>query len=488
MGDISSIDECIVNQPSITTDVVIKTAPATLCQQSQWYEQRLFPPAYWPHWNVSYIWYPSEGVQRNRAIEAISNLVNRHEGLRTTLHEGRLGVLTQRIHKYRQPDVFEVASGSSEESYLIDRLNSAGFDLERDYPIRFGIVTSDDRSVRAIHCVGNHIVIDNWTLRILKFEFQHLLSDGAAASDGNRAQDIWQPSDIANIECSPEGAGRSARAISYWKRQLQESPSSLLPGLDTDITARMADWRERHLMGVMLESPSLYKAATILADSTGMSVQAFMLSSYVALLARYFGLDSIPLKVMVSNRFDRRTHDTITCLAQPVLVNCRVAQDRSLLGLARDCYSTLLKSYRHGSYNSEKIDQLVIEESREREVPVYIERLFDVVWGGTDEATTDHPVDVSELDIGSSEMEIVGECVDRGPEQSLRVRGYNGRCRVTLWADSECIPEPDMRRLLFGIESIVVGAYLDNAIDDSEWLSERIMNFPSRLSLSGNSE
>ncbi|MFI6044492.1 condensation domain-containing protein [Nocardia sp. NPDC051321] len=453
--------------------IIVRQAPATLGQKSQWYEQRIFPPSYWRYWNISLRWH-LDGIDWAIVCAAVDELVRRHEGLRTTFSVDDSGTLVQNVHEaretpIRQWELNEVANPTS----FFDEFAQEGFDPMREFPVRFAVL-KDRAAVHTLCCVGNHIVFDGWTAGLIERDLRVLLSEAEGGRGRpDRQQHPMQPYDVALSERSAKGMVRTERGMRYWKEQLRQIPASLFPDRGGALDARMADWTQRTLIFSTLKSPALYRALGQLRTPADTSKTAILLAAYVALLARYTGRSSIPLKLMCANRTDPGTHDTAVCLAQPVLVHCH--NTGSFRELAANCYSAVLKGFRHGRYDSETVDSMVIEESRARREPVFIERYFDVFWNEPDDEWASRCRDAV-IDTATSKLETSETYVDRGPEQSLRIRVDNGRILLTLWADTDCIPEPITRRILLGIEAIVIAACRDDDRADG-WLPRQVARF-----------
>ena len=462
----------------LKTGRIVKCVSATLGQRSQWYEQKLFLPSSHSHlWNVSLFWHLGDGIDRATVTRAVHDLVGRHQALRTTFSMHDDGTLMQNVHESHPPLLHEpMSDGVHDSASLGNELAGSGFDLEQDLPVRFGVL-GDRESIHTLCCVGNHIVFDGWTARIIKRDLNQLLTRQGMQ------QTLLQPCDIATLEHSSEGVAQTARCMRYWRQQLQQIPASLFPGLRTTPDTRMPDWRIRGLAYSTLKSPALYHAVTWLEATTKMPKAAVLLAAYVALLTHYTDNNSVPLKLVTANRADRKTWDTAVCLAQPVLIHCRT--DKSFRALVRNCYSAMLKGHRYGRYDGEVVNQLVTQESRTRREPVYIERFFDFFWSDPNGRREENRSVAPEFNTSISEMHTSAEWVDHGPEQSLRIRSRDDCVLITFCADVDQIPSPVGRRILLGIENIVIRACQTSGDQGENWLSQTISKFVQPRTRSG---
>jgi hypothetical protein len=442
---------------------VVRTAPATLAQYSQWYEQQIFPDDYRRLWNLPYTWPVAGEVDRATAAAAVAELVRTNEGLRTTfVLDDDSGELIQRIHAPRMPPIVEVPYDDQlkHRRQFPKEFSFTPFDLVQDWPSRFAFAVDENGIVRVAAMVTNHAISDAWARRLMSQQVKALLAAGGdpAAWTGRRVQ----PADIAADEHSPAGMARRARAAEYMRQQLQMVPTTLFPHRPARAEGAEAEpplvWPERNMAYVGIQSPAMYYALRHLRKETRLPITALILAPYTALLAHHTGHDVISWNAMVNNRADPFTRDAVVCLTQPVIITCDTAGEPSFTKMAARCHSALLRGYRHARYDVREIEKLIVAEGERRGAPLAIDRVFDY-WDRNPEVVLDHPPTLEQLDVSASSIKSHPEgWRGRGPEQSLRVWIDDDSVDFWLWADTDCLPEAELRRLLLGVEAALVGA------------------------------
>src|ERR1041385_4301082 len=124
------------------------------------------------------------GVQRRHVEAAVAALLARHQVLRSTGEIDAHGDPLQTVHDPAPVPVETVdVPGEPDERALLDgpfaHLARRPFQLEREWPVRTGLVTRGGRPWKLL-LVVHHIAIDAWSFRILSRELSELASAAAA--------------------------------------------------------------------------------------------------------------------------------------------------------------------------------------------------------------------------------------------------------------------------------------------------------------------
>lgn len=206
------------------------------------------------------------------ALEAIRQLVLRHESLRTG-YVSIDGKLTQCVKDEVELDVFvlEAASGRQARELAetaLAELAGGTFDLSSGVLLRAALVVRDG-FVLAIALTVSHMAVDASSFLIVLSELQALLSaDGDPACLPERSQ---QPAERAGFEASPAGAQLQDRTLAFWRQAGSlGSPASIsrLPVATED----QIDWAS-------IDSAALTLAAHHLAARYSVSPSAVLLAS-----------------------------------------------------------------------------------------------------------------------------------------------------------------------------------------------------------------
>ncbi|UNS95060.1 condensation domain-containing protein [Streptomyces tubbatahanensis] len=437
---------------------VARTAPATFGQRGQWYEQMAAPLARRHLFNLCQSWELRTPRDRPTVRAALAELVRRHEGLRTTLVEDVSGALVQRVHEVGPLDIpaDTVADPGTPmlRHPLVGRVARTPFDLRRELPVRFGLLCGDNGFVRLVLCVVNHSASDAFAHALLRKEFHDLLGTSPhlwAGQDGSRAQ----PCDIAASEHSPLGRRRHQRTLDHLRGKLREVPVSSGPAPGAEgITGK----KSRTIARLDLHSAALRTASRWLRGAERISLGALVLAPFSSLLAAYTGEESVPFKVMVTNRFEQGTGASMACMCQPGLTVLRGSSAETVLEAARRCQHELLTAYHHGKYDIKAVERMLAEATAERG-PVRLERLFDCLDKDPGDVPETAP-SASELEPLASEVTCSGTFQAHGTEMTLRVRGHGSEVLLTLLTDVDVLPEHAAQRVLRGVESAAVRSCL----------------------------
>lgn len=290
-----------------------------------------------------------EGTTVGRAVEAIVQLVLRHEVLRThweageeepsqtVLAEGTVNVLVVSV-----PDG-DVRKAAEERTVAQASEKLPGSD---GMPGRFTVFTRGDAAV----CVGvviTHQAVDGWSMRVVDRELRVL------ASCGDIDAEPWQPGDQVGIERAPGGVARSKGALRYWERNLERAPATMF-GLSPQ---GVADDPERFVR-LGMDSPALAIAATLLADHCRTSVSTVLLAATAAVVGRFAQRNSVVMQLIAFNRVDPRTDAMVGSMTENALFTVDVG-GVDFTTLVANTHERAILAYQHARYHPVDLDDLL---------------------------------------------------------------------------------------------------------------------------------
>ncbi|MEV0619367.1 non-ribosomal peptide synthase/polyketide synthase [Nonomuraea sp. NPDC050404] len=170
-------------RPALTAVPRPETVPLSYAQQRLWFLHEWEGPS--PAYTIPVAVRWSGTLDRQALIEAVGDLADRHESLRT-VYPAVDGVPYQQVVETR-PDV-EVVSCTEED--LAERIEQAAgqpFDLAAEPPVRVRLFALDERE-HVLLILLHHIAADGWSMTPLG----HDLARAYAARAGGRAPD-WAP-------------------------------------------------------------------------------------------------------------------------------------------------------------------------------------------------------------------------------------------------------------------------------------------------------
>ncbi|MFE0461753.1 condensation domain-containing protein [Kitasatospora sp. NPDC058965] len=311
------------------------------------------------HMNKQAIWPVPAGTAVDAVLDALRTLAERHPALRTVfpgdhytvqqeLAEGEFPVAVVAVPAGGDPDRL------GEELGRLDRLRA--FDLAVDFPLRFTLLTVDDRPVRLVVVIC-HAQIDGASTALLFREWL-LLAAGEElpepASPG--------PREIAEQEGSAAGQRRARSALRHWERILREDPLTVF----ADDRVQPSDDR---LPTLLVRSPAGAVALERAVRRTGASPSTLLLAVYAALVAHLADQRTLVVATLAANRNRAALAGHIGTLAQDALLSVEVplgdpaADFDALLGHSR---AASLAGYWHSSFDAQRLWALIDEVAHDR--------------------------------------------------------------------------------------------------------------------------
>jgi hypothetical protein len=292
------------------------------------------------------------GLSADAVLEALRCLTEEHESLRTTYHvvDGRP---VQRVHEGLAPrvEVLDSArSGPLDPDVITARLAAEPFPVTDDPGWRAVLGTEGD-SALFLSLSMSHMVVDVTAIRILEDRLLEL----AAHPGGPRAAAVQPgpvPRELALAQHGEAWGSRREKAEKYWRRVLTDSPARNLPA------APPRDGERR--IHARLTSHRLGELAAQVAKAHGVSPQSVYTAMTAAALADIVGRDRVLLSVMCANRFDPAWQQMISTMNQLVPIACDARPDTTLVQHLKRTHLSALLSYRHGSYDVDRADELAL--------------------------------------------------------------------------------------------------------------------------------
>ncbi len=292
----------------VARPAVLPLAPA---QQRLWFLNRVAPES--GAYNIPLAVSLRGAVDPDALSAAIVDVVTRHESLRTVFPQ--IGDnATQKVLGLGEGiaglESIDVERGSLEG--VIFEFSSAGFDLVRERPVRYLLITvaaekegDDEEAVLVV--VLHHMVADGWSLAPLAAD---LTGAYAARVGGNSPQ--WAPLPVQYADYTlwhREHLGDTASTgslahsqITFWKQQLAGAPEQL--HLPTDRPRALDPTMRGAGVDIRIGASTHQKLVVLAADHDATPFIALH-ACFALLLARYSGTDDIVIGTPVAGRGDR---------------------------------------------------------------------------------------------------------------------------------------------------------------------------------------
>ncbi len=339
--------------------------PLSFAQQRLWFIDQLAGS------NAIYnipLAYCLTGVPQEHALQqAIDELVQRHEVLRTTF-PSELGQPIQYIH----PDLtvpltvidFQQLSNTSEAeqaAQLHQLLNNEAdrpFDLAQGPLLRVTLyVCSDTASVLLVNI--HHIISDDWSIDILMRELDSLYQ---AAVKGVSAQLPALPVQYADFAQWQRQWFKDTvleKQLTYWQGQLASIPAQL--SLPTDHPRPSMQTFNGQIERFELDADLTQQLRT-LSRQSGASLFMTLYAVYAVLLSRYSGQEDLGVGTPIANRQYHEVESLIGFFLNTLVLRTDLSSNPSFVDLLKQVRQVTLEAYTHQDIPLEQlVDELVIE-------------------------------------------------------------------------------------------------------------------------------
>jgi amino acid adenylation domain-containing protein len=276
--------------------------PLSFAQQRLWILDRLTPGG--STYNVPYAYRLGGGVSVGALENALTEIVRRHEVLRTTFTAVD-GAPLQNVGPPLRVnvgirDLRSVPEGDRESAAMLELHEEAhrGFDLERGPLMRVTLIRlSDEESLLVL--VFHHIVFDGWSESIFFRELSALYETSPRGAKDVLPDLPIQYGDFVLWQREWLQGEVLGKQLAYWKEKLGGSlPVLELPADKT----RPAVQTHKGLTEFMTIPAPLYAALTQLGKEEGVTLFMTLLSAFNVLLSRYSGQEDLIVGTPVAGR------------------------------------------------------------------------------------------------------------------------------------------------------------------------------------------
>ncbi|WNV84593.1 hypothetical protein [Umezawaea sp. Da 62-37] len=371
-------------------------------------------------------------------LEQISELLLRHESLRTLFHPSPRGDATQEVLASGALDVslFDRPADDPVEftGIVTDCLVRAGataFDHDKELPVRISLALHEGIPVLVVLGVS-HMAADHTGTELLVAELAAMLKARADGKPMPAAKPSAQPVDLATRQNSPDGQLLNIEATHHLREQLARMPSEPAP-------ARAVPLSPRFVRGE-IESDVLPVAVRSAARRLRTTTSVVLLSITTALLRCFCPGPAYRLDIMQSNRLAPDLFNAVTTMNQAV--KTVVALDIGSFDEAvRRSAAAMAAAKRHARYDS----RLAREVLRDVALPPGCQ--VNDMWSTLPRARGTAPGDPAATALTWPERtahEDMALYLDTG--------GTADRMRLSLMADTALLPPGDIEAFLVAFE------------------------------------
>jgi acyl carrier protein len=278
--------------------------------------------------------------------QALSGLISRHEGLRTSVAEqdgalrllidpppGRMWLEHLDVSAVPEPVRFRRAL-----QLLTDccqqRIELLVAPLLRVFVVRL------DAQEHLLGYVLHHIVADGWSLPILAREFSELYQAAMQRRDAQLPAQPIQPSDVYRWQRERLSNEAVQQRLHQWRDQLAGMPPLRLP-LDRPRPAAPTGAGGNAALDLPAD---LIVRADALARTTGHTPFAILLAAFAVLLRQRSGQHDLAIGTVFSGRVRTEMEQLIGFFANTGVLRVRTADDQPVRQLIGHCHDILLQA------------------------------------------------------------------------------------------------------------------------------------------------
>jgi amino acid adenylation domain-containing protein len=422
--------------------------PVTFAQERLWFVDALDPGS--PVYAIPFSYHINGGLDDDALRRALTELVRRHEPLRTTLPTVD-GVPVQRIAP--PPSDFDLPVDDLRHLPGDERRAEAGrlaaeawghrFDLARGPLFRASLVHVADAEHRLLLNL-HHAIADGWSVGVLQEELSALYGAFSRGEASPLPEPALQYADYAVWQREQLRGEVLDRQVGYWKERLAGAPALL--ELPTDRPRPPVESHRGAVEGLLV-SPELTAELNALARREGATLFMVLLAALDVVLGRLAGQEDVVVGTPIAGRTRAETDRMVGLFLNSLALPVSLAENpsfRELLGRVRE---TTLDAYANQDVPFERVLEEVRPERSLAHAPVFQVMLNLINY--QDEAFHADGLEVARGGTG-------GEVASKF-DLTLYVgeRGGDGGLYVNLVYAADLFDAPRMRGLLAQLEGVL---------------------------------
>lgn len=329
--------------------------PLSFSQQRMWFLHQVDSEN--AAYNCSAAWWVIGKLSLPALQKAVTELVQRHEALRTTFttldgqpfqviaSHADIALHSLDLRRYPQPEQLEqVQSIAASEA-------QRPFDLTTG-PLLRTLLLDLGQGDHVLLLTMHHIISDGWSLGIIAREMIALYKAYAAGEPITLARPPIQYADYAAWQQEWIQGKRLATQLAYWKDQLSGSPALLTLPMSKP---RPAVWSNQAALRRFALSKELSESLKALARQEGATLFMTLFSAFAVLLFRYTSQGDILLGTPIANRNRPETENVIGCFINTLALRTRFTPGMSFRQLLSQVQKTTTDAYSHQDLPFEKL-------------------------------------------------------------------------------------------------------------------------------------
>ncbi|WNG46585.1 amino acid adenylation domain-containing protein [Archangium minus] len=345
--------------------------PLSFAQQRLWFMDRLSPDS--PLYNI-YMALRLDGALDVTVLErCFTELVRRHEPLRTTFQQGQGGavqvIAPPTPLSLTTVDLRAVPEGTREEELrrLTTEESLRPFNLTLGPLLRVTLLRLGEAE-HVLVLVLHHIVSDGWSMGVLVRELKALYEAFLAGKQSPLEALPIQYADYATWQREWLDGEVLSTQLAWWRAQLEGAPTAL--ELPTDRPRPAVKTYRGAVQRVHLPL-ALTEGLRKLSHQEGVTLFMTLLAGFQALLHRYSGQDDICVGSPIAGRDHAEVEGLIGFFVNMLVLRARVKGEAPFRELLRQVKETALGAYAHQEVPFEKLVEELKPERDTRRTPLF---------------------------------------------------------------------------------------------------------------------
>lgn len=314
-------------------------------------------------------------LERAALMQAIEQVIKRHEALRTAFHalpgmDVPLQVIDEDSVPFMRETDLRCADEQEREAMLLEQMRNerlSPFDYEQGRVMRLHLVRMSQHSSVLIITLSA-MSGDAWSIRLLAQEISRSYAEGL--KDIESACQVMQYADFSEwqnelLESEEAEAGRD-----YWLEQNVWAPSCLK--LPCEVEPSIVRWREPESVSFMV-SAEVLRQVEALAHEHNTTLSVVLLAGWQALLWRLTGLADIT----VETAFDSRKYDdlrgSVGRFVTHLPISCRFREEVSFSDVVKNADQIKSEADEWQEYFPHAQAWQLNDEEKEKSSPVAFE-------------------------------------------------------------------------------------------------------------------
>ncbi|MBB5644744.1 non-ribosomal peptide synthetase [Pedobacter cryoconitis] len=309
------------------------------------------------------------GTIRTDALEqAINEVVNRHEILRTVIHQDADGQPFQFVLEkdtWSLDRIRHVRGGESGLDDLLTELSSAVIDLRTDHMLRAHLIRISEQE-QILVIILHHIAADGWSISVL---IRELISCYQLNTNGLTAALPALPLQYGDYSIWQRAQEKfwSKSGITYWKTRLEGTSQLELP---TDYPRPLIQ-STKGAVAVFTLNAELSAGLQLLAREQDATLHMTLLSAFKILLHRYSGQDDICVGSVIAGRTRQELEGLIGFFANTLALRSNLGGNPSFVDFLQQVKETAMGAYEHQDVPFERVVEAVGQERDKSRNPLY---------------------------------------------------------------------------------------------------------------------